>query len=219
MKREIIALALLFQPLFAALNAQVLLGGNFNILAIKESKISGTQLGAYKMSMATLAPRLAFISGDQWYGFDVGVTAIKTSILDQPAPLQDARVNLFSASPFFRYLKKTNQYFGIWIEAQAGAGFGNETKEEIVIAKYVTFNAGLRPGVLFAVGKHLSFEISFGRFGYTQVTREDVLFPENRENRTDFGFSLNSNKLIVDAYVDNVIYFSNGFTLGANWQF
>lgn len=161
-------------------------------------------------------PRLAYASGNLWYGLDAGVTLINEKD-DFGGTPDEYKTTIASVSPFIRYTKRPVDNFGIWIEGQAGASFGGEKDNDgNKTAEYSGFNVGARPGVIFFIGDHLSFEASFGRLGYTSFTVTNPNESREKETISQAGLMLNSNSLILD---ETALSISNAFQFGVNWLF
>lgn len=218
--QKIITLTALFFMSFATfIQAQFLLGGNIGFSAQKATDEFGGDKEETKVASITFIPRLAYRIENNWVGVDAGITSIKLDEPDFGGGRSESRLNLVSVSPFFRMIKKPTDNFGIWLEAQAGVGFGKSTFEGEDEEKYALINAGLRPGVIFFIGNNLSFEASFGRFGFSRTTVEDAQDSDDRQTNSDFGFSLNNNSLVLGSFLGDGITLTNGFLFGVNWAF
>jgi hypothetical protein len=213
MKNMITFCALLLFGLTTQLNAQFILGGNIGFNSSTTTDERGGDETEFKTTTINVIPRLGYAFGDNWAGLDVGIMNIKeeaSGILDN-----ENTANLISITPFFRHIQKPTDNFGIWIEAQAGAAFGKSQNNGEDDEKISAFGVGIRPGVIFFIGEHLSFEASFGRLGFNQTTLTDANDSDIKETTSEFGLSLNNNGIGISPL--GVI--SNGFTFGVNWMF
>ncbi len=212
-----LALLLFFGIYSSFVSAQFLLGGQFNVSVLKDKdENAGGDDQESTTTFVMLIPRLAYVAGNTWYGIDAGVSLVndKNNFFGTEV---ETKTTIATVAPFFRYMKKPSENFGLWIEGQAGASFGSEKNDDgDKTAKYAGLNIGLRPGVIFFIGEHLSFEASFGRLGYTSLTIEDPNNSSNKETISQVGFMLNSNSVLLDELTLNA---TSGFQFGANWLF
>jgi hypothetical protein len=215
MKNMITLAALLLFGLSTQLNAQFLLGGNIGFSSAKSTTEFGGNESESKSTSITVIPRLGYVFGDNWAGLDAGIINMKSESPRFPSGTDENTANLISISPFFRHIQKPTENFGIWIEAQAGAAFGKSQDNGEDDEKISAFGVGIRPGVIFFIGEHLSFEASFGRLGFNQTTFTDANDSDIKETTSEFGLSLNNNGIGISPL--GVI--SNGFTFGVNWMF
>jgi len=198
-----ILLFTLFLSFSIAANAQLLLGGQFSIHASSdESHNANTTLETSKYAEIIVLPRLGYIFGDFMAGVDAGfrTTALKTP--DFPNGTNETTTAAFQIGPFMRYTKKPVPNFGIWAEAQVNAAFGQREFNKRKTDETFGLDAGIRPGVIFYVGKHLSFEASFGQFGFTSTRFTDPDNSDNFQTENDFGLDLGGT-----------------FDFGVNWTF
>ena len=210
-----LAILVLFGAFATAASAQFLLGGQFNASVVKDKQVGTGDDFESTTTLVTLIPRLAFASGNMWYGLDAGVNLIKDKS-DLSGGSTETKTTIATIAPFFRSIKRFDN-LGIWIEAQAGASFGSaKDNDGNKTDKYTGFNVGLRPGVILFIGDHLSFEASFGRLGYTSFTDEDPNDSSNKETVSQAGLMLNSNTILLD---QNTLGATTGFLFGANWLF
>lgn len=211
-----ITLLALFCALTTCLSAQFLLGGQLNFSSIKSKEDGGGDDDESSTTLITVMPRLAYASGNLWYGLDAGVSLIneKDEFLNET---NESKTTIANIAPFIRYTKRPVDDLGIWIEGQAGASFGSRKNDAgDKVAKYTGFNIGLRPGVIFFIGEHLSFEASFGRLGFTSFTTENPNDSDDKETLTQVGLILNGNSILLD---ETALTISNGFQFGVNWLF
>jgi hypothetical protein len=211
-----LTLLALFAALSTALSAQFLVGGQFNLSSIKSTSKSGTSTAEYTTNFVTLLPRFAYAQNNLWFGLDAGVNLINFNS-DVAGNTFKSSVSIATIAPFVRYTKRPVDYLGLWIEGQAGASFGsrknNDGKKTV---NYSGINAGFRPGVIVFIGKHLSFEASFGQLGFSSLTSTDANDSNIKTTDREIGLILNRNLIDVDE--DNLT-FKSGFQFGANWQF
>lgn len=222
MKKILFLSAMLFLGLNNLLQAQFIIGGNIGISAQKYIQEDGGDKQEAKITNVTLIPRLGYAFGNFWAGIDVGNTSVKVDQPDFGGNQTAYKVNLTNVGPFFRYIKKPTENFGIWVEGQAGFTFGKSEEDNLDVAKYSGINVGLRPGVIFMIGKHLTFEASFGRLGFTQTTITDANDSNQKETSSEFGLSMNNNSFNLSSIYfleDFPLVLSNGFLFGANWTF
>jgi len=214
--KKIVALALFFS-VFTTLQAQVFLGGQISFNSYKDKDESGSSQGESTVNFVTLLPRLGYVFGDFVAGLDVGVTSINSKSPRFGGGVDESKTNLTTVGPFVRYVKKPVENIGIWVEAQAGASFGKRTENGVDDSNLSGFNLGVRPGVIFYIGKHLSFEASFGRLGFQSQTTKDAQNSSDKYTTTTAGLSLNSN-VVLDLLGENPTV-SSGFLFGVNWTF
>jgi len=215
MKHLLTLTTLFVLGLFTQANAQFILGGNIGFNAQKETNEVGSDKEETKSTTITVVPRLAYVMGNNWVGLDVGITNNTTKFPGFNNNTIEQKTNLISVNPFFRHIQKPTENFGIWVEAQAGVGFGKAQIDGRDTENVSVFGASLRPGVIFFIGNHLSFEASFGRLGFSQTTVTDADNSDNKDITSDFGLNLNNNGIGINAL--GVI--NSGFLLGVNWLF
>lgn len=215
MKNLITFCTLFLFGLSTQLNAQFLVGGNIGFNTSKNTSERGSDESESKSTIISVIPRLGYVFGDNWAGLDAGVMNMKSESPGFPSGTDENTANLISITPFFRHIQKPTENFGIWIEAQAGAAFGKTQNNGEDDAKISAFGAGIRPGVIFFIGEHLSFEASFGRLGFNQTTVTDANDSDIKDTTSEFGLSLNNNGIGISPL--GVI--SSGFTFGVNWMF
>lgn len=215
MKNLLTLTTLFVLGLFTQVNAQFILGGNIGFNSVKETSENGGSEIESTSSTVTVIPRLAYVMGNNWVGLDVGIQSSTDKSPDFPSGTVERKSSLTTINPFFRHIQKPTENFGIWVEAQAGVGFGKSQFEGTDVEKLSTFGVGIRPGVIFFIGNHLSFEASFGRLGFSQTTIKDANDSDVKDTTTEFGLSVNNNGLGINSL--NVI--SSGFLFGANWSF
>ncbi|MDO8365190.1 MAG: outer membrane beta-barrel protein [Saprospiraceae bacterium] len=197
MKKVLTFTALFIFACATVTQAQFVLGGNigFSTNTIKDEP-SGDE---HKTTSLNLIPRLGYIFGDNWAGLEVGIN----SIMHTDDSDRETKTTLTTVAPFFRHNFLNVNNMGIWMEAQAGAIFGKSEFDGTETAKFTGFGAGIRPGVIFYVGDHLSFDVSFGRLAFSQMKSEDPNDSDNNTTDTDFGLNLNG----------------ENFLFGVNWSF
>jgi len=211
MKKFLTVLALFLLAFSTKVSAQFIVGGNLGFSAQTDTREFGGNKSEDKTTTITVIPRLAYSFGNNWAGLDVGITNTKYAPDDDP----ETTSNLISVSPFFRHIQKPTENFGIWIEGQVGATFGKSQYDGEDDDELFSFGAGIRPGVIFFIGNHLSFEASFGRLGYTKTTITNANDSDYKDSSSEFGLSLNNNGIGISSL--GVI--SNGFLFGVNWAF
>jgi len=189
--KKVLTLTTLFMFAFATMSqAQLVLGGNIGFSTNTEKdKPSGDE---HKTTTLDLVPRLGYIFGNNWAGLEVGINS--TNHTD--ASDRETKNTLTTIAPFFRHNFLNVNNMGIWLEAQAGAVFGKSEYDGTETAKLSGFGAGIRPGVIFYVGDHLSFEASFGRLGFSQMKSEDPDDSDISVTDTNFGLNLNGNTFL-----------------------
>ena len=211
-----LVLLVLVGAIATAVSAQFLIGGQFNIASFKDKEAGNGATREISSTLVTLIPRLAYVSGNIWYGVDAGVSLVNSKF-DLGGNINETKSTIATIAPFIRYVKRPVDNFGIWIEGQAGVSFGNEKDDAgSKTAEYTGYNVGLRPGVIFFIVDHLSFEASFGSMGYSLLTVTD---PENTQVKETFsqaGLTLNSNSLSLD---NTNFGIARGFLFGVNWMF
>jgi hypothetical protein len=143
-----------------------------------------------KATTFTLVPRIAKISGHWMFGLDLGIE--HTSFDDQDpftGRIVEIKTNNFIAGPFVRYVKKPNEFMGVWGEIQMGGSFGNEKYDGNKRINSSSFYTGIRPGIIFYISKHLSFEGSFGSlfFRSNKEKLDDSVFPNAKADKTRRG--------------------------------
>ncbi len=218
MKKFFTLTTFFFFGLSALVHAQFLVGGNIGFSSQKSTDETGNNKVESKFTSVTVIPRLGYVFGNNWAGLDVGLTSFKSESPDFPSGTTEDKLNLISINPFFRFIKKPTDNMGIWLEASAGASFGKSQRDGEDDEKYNIIQAGLRPGVIFFIGDHLSFEASFGRLGFTQTTVTDAQDSNDKIKDSNFGLSLNSNNFVLGNLGENLIL-SSGFLFGVNWTF
>lgn len=214
MKKIFNLTAILALGLITQLNAQFILGGNIGFNSQTEKAEFGSNSEESKSTTVSFMPRLTYGFGNNWAGLEAGIMT-QSSEFPVFEGTREVKSNLINIAPFFRHIQKPTDNFGIWIEAQAGFGFGKSETDGTEDGKISSFGAGVRPGVIFFIGDHLSFEASFGRLGFTQTTFSDPNNSDIKETYSDFGLNLNNNGIGISAL--GVI--NSGFLFGVNWSF
>jgi len=215
MKKLLTLTTILALGLITKVNAQFIVGGNIGFNSQTNKETVGSNESESKSTTITFLPRLAYGFGNNWAGLDVGIMTNTQEYPRFPSGTVEQKYNLISVNPFFRHIQKPLDNFGIWIEAQAGVGFGKAQTDGTDTENIFALGAGLRPGVIFFIGDHLSFEASFGRLGFNQTTITDANDSDIKDTTTDFGLNLNNNGIGINAL--GVI--NSGFLFGVNWTF
>lgn len=211
MKKFLTVLTLLLLAFSTKVSAQFIVGGNLGFSAQKDTREFGGSKTEDKTTTITVIPRLAYSFGNNWAGLDVGITNAKYAPENEPENI----ANFITVSPFFRHIQKPTENFGIWIEGQVGATFGKNKYNGEDANEIFSFGAGIRPGVIFFIGSHLSFEASFGRLGYSRTSVTDPNDSDYKDTSEEFGLSLNNNGIGISP----LGLISNGFLFGVNWAF
>ena len=200
--KQILLIALL-TGLFGTVQAQFILGGQFGFGTTQSKSHTGsTSLETDKTSTVTILPRLAYGFSDMWAGLDAGFVYSHSVRPNLPNSNTVVNTSLFKVSPFIRFIQKPVENIGIWEEAQISGAFGGSETNGSQSDKVSQVAAGIRPGVIFFAGKHLSFEASFGRFGFTSTRHTNPNNSDNYDTENYFGLDLNQT-----------------FIFGVNWAF
>ncbi|HLP94469.1 MAG TPA: outer membrane beta-barrel protein [Saprospiraceae bacterium] len=217
MKKLILFLLIVFGVMSFQANAQFLVGGNLGFSKYQDHDDQGTNEDETTFTSFTLIPRLGYAFGNSWAGLDAGITSLKI----EATGFEDysSTINLTTINPFYRYIQKPTDNFGIWIEGQAGATFGKDKVADVVQTNYFGLNFGLRPGIIFYFGKKLTFEASFGSFGFSKITATSEADSNNKETVTNFGLGINNTSGILQLYSNNAPNYTPGFQFGVNWMF
>lgn len=218
MKKQLITLAL-FLGSITVTQAQVFLSGQFGFNTAKFKDQIGSSTEESTLTTTTVIPRLGFAFGNMIAGIDAGFTS---TVSKEPtfSGTDEDKASSTNIGGFLRFIKKPNDYMGIWAELQAGAGFGKSTNNGQDDEKFSSFSAGVRPGVIFYVGDHLSFEASFGRLGFSSTTVKDASNTNSDDKVTysNFGLSLNSNNYQLN-FLNEDFSITGGFNFAVNWLF
>lgn len=217
MKKLIPFLLIILGSMGFQANAQFLVGGNIGFSKYQDHDDQGTNETETTITSFTLIPRLGYAFGNSWAGLDAGFTSLKVEVTGFEN--FNSTLNLTTINPFYRYIQKPTDNFGIWIEGQAGATFGKDKIGDVVQNNYFGLNFGLRPGVIFYFGKKLSFEASFGNIGFTSLTSTSEADSNNKETVTNFGFGVNNGSNILQLYSGNAPNYTPNFQFGVNWMF
>lgn len=200
--KHILSFAFLMAFAFSAA-AQFILGGQFGLNTTQNKIHTGsTSTETNKSSTLTILPRVAYGFGNTWAGLDVGFEYSHSVSPNFPGGNDITNTSLFEVAPFVRFIKKPADNIGLWAEAQINAAFGGAEVNGRQTSKVAQFGAGIRPGVIFFMGDHLSFEASFGRFGFLSTRNTDPDNSDNYSTNNNFGLSLNGT-----------------FLFGVNWAF
>ncbi len=180
---------ILFTFFFAhSLYAQVFLSGRVGMEFSNESlQIIDEDT---KATAFTFVPRIAKISGHWMFGLDIGFEHASAEDQDPfTGGTIEINTNNFIAGPFVRYVKKPNEFMGIWGEMQMGGSIGNEKYDGEKRLNLSGFYTGIRPGIIFYISKHLSFEGSFGSLSYSsnRVKLDDSISPNAKADKTSRG--------------------------------
>jgi len=106
-----------------------------------------------------------------------------------------------SAGPFCRYYKMLGEQFGFFAEAGVMFGKGESTtlsydpwlgEYRPVTTDVSSFQAGIRPGIVFFLGKRIALESTIGFLGYENVENnfDDDYYSVTDTEYTNFGFSI-----------------------------
>lgn len=215
--KKVLTLAAFYLVFITMSQAQFVLGGNIGFNSAKLTDEFAGDKSEATVTNVTLIPRLGYAFGDFWAGLDVGISNLKYEEEDY-----NSKLNLVNVSPFFRYTKKPTENFGVWIEGQAGFQFGKAEDDGEESAKYSGINAGIRPGVIFFIGDHLSFEASFGRLGFSSTTVTDPDDSDNKTTISNVGLSLNGNGIDLTSLTfldESPTSLVGGFLFGVNYTF
>lgn len=219
MKKQLLVLLFAASATFA--QAQFIASGQFDI-ASQKYKVSGSGSSEESSRTAmTLIPRLAYSFGDIWAGIDIGISNVTDKDPNFSGGTDEDKYSTFFAGPFVRFIKRPSDRMGVWAELQAGFGSGKSTNNGQDDTKFNTLSAGIRPGVIFFISDHLSFEASYGRLGFSSVTTKDAgANPTDAENTfTNFGLSLNSNNYQINFFNEDDLRITGGFNFAVNWMF
>ena len=210
----------LFMGAATFLQAQFLVSGQLGFASNKFKDQSGNSTEESTLTTTTFIPRLGYAFGNMVAGVDVGFTSSVSKEPNFPSGTDEDKVSLTNVGGFLRFIKKPTDYMGIWGELQAGAGFGKSTNNGQDDEKYSSVSAGIRPGVIFFIGNHLSFEASFGRLGFNSTTVKDASAANSDDKVTlsNFGVSLNSNNYQLN-FINEDFTISGGFNFAVNWMF
>lgn len=213
-------LLLFFTVIYLSANGQWILGGNFAITSQKSQLESGSSNVETSLTGIAVLPRLSYtITETQWLGLETGLVSTFYNRPDFNGGNLDEVKQLFSLSPFYRHIFKPAEILGIWVEAQAGAGIGSSRINSEKDDTFSAFTAGIRPGILIWAGKHLSFEASFGRLGYSFVKVKDAAGSADTQTYSEFGFSFNSINNPINLLLQESPQPIGGFQFGVNWKF
>lgn len=116
------------------------------------------------------------------------INASRVTVLDS-----ESTSSIFRIGPFVRYHIPVTEQFYFFAQANVEAGFGNtkRTNDENTIEEDVfTFEAGIRPGILFFLTEKVGIEGSFGFLGYHMNNAN--LNPEPVTITREFGFEMSS---------------------------
>lgn len=208
---------LIFLTLFCVnvswVSAQFIVSGQFNFGVASEKE--GDSDDRTSATLVTVQPRLAFARGKWVFGGDVGATLLARK---EEFGIFERRTNttLFTVGPFARRVWRPVDAMGVWLEGQVSATFGASEENDDKTADYFNLYAGIRPGVIFFIGRHLSFEASYGRLGFARGT---VTYPtgEEKQSSSQFGLLLNDNAGTASLLDGSAP--SSGFLFGVNYQF
>jgi hypothetical protein len=171
---------LLLAGILNTTQAQVILSGSYGFDFIQSE---GDSESSFR-----LIPRIGYAKGNWVGGLDVGFVRTKT--------IDDATVRVTQVGPFLRYIKKTNDFMGIWGEAQVGGAFGRTTENDVELGRSTTFSSSIRPGVIFFFGQHLSFEASFGSVGFS-TTNYNPAASDDNSRISEFGLNLGGSNILL----------------------
>jgi len=219
MKKQF-ALALFFMSAATILQAQFLVGGQLGFNSSKFKEQDGNSTEESTLTTTTVIPRLGFAFGNMWAGLDVGITSAVSKEPTFSGGTDEDKATSTNIGGFLRFIKKPTDNMGIWAEVQAGAGFGKSTNNGQDDAKFTSVSAGIRPGVLFFIGEHLSFEASFGRLGFNSTTIKDASTANSdyKVTNSNVGLSLNSNNYQLN-FINEDFNITGGFNFAVNWMF
>lgn len=149
------------------------------------------------------APRLAFGLKNLVLGVDLG---FKVQDLELPkgttSTVQEITREV-SVAPFLRMVKKTGDYFGLWLELQPGFAFGDIDNGGKENATFWAIQGSIRPGVIIFINSHWSLETSFGNLGYVFSRNFPNSSSSDYTDVSKFGFNANG----------------GGFIFGVNYAF
>jgi hypothetical protein len=183
-----------FVNLFGMAQAQLWLGGQFGYYKGDNFIFEG----ARDVQSTNIAPRIGYQLRNWVFGMDVGYALQKFKNNNG-----SFKVNAYSFGVFGRYIRKTSEHFGLWVELNTGilnGRFNSPNNQFIPSFDYNNFNVGLRPGAIFYLNKHLAAEVTIGQLGMLLATSNY----ESDNKITSFQTSAN---------------ISDRFSLGVNWIF
>jgi hypothetical protein len=183
----------LLMNVVTTLSAQILVSGSYQLRGTA-SRFEST-FGDEEVSNSTLVflPRIGYAYKNFVFGVDAGFQRFSSNFETD----LEYRSWIVSAYPFARVIKKTNDYLGFWAEGQVGGAVGRyrfSGSSASDSGRLYSFSTGIRPGVIFFVGKHLSFEASYGGLAFETLRIDDderVNVFQLGLNNAAYGFGVN----------------------------
>ena len=132
----------------------------------------------------TIAPSFQYFITDRFsLGIQPGFTTLKFDDMEVwGTPIEFDRENIFSVDIFGRYYLLRTQRFGVFGQASAGAGFGNEATENMTLIA-----AGIVPGIQFFINNRWSVEAQLAPI--VSFTSMNADYLDNRV--TEFNVGIN----------------------------
>lgn len=186
----------------AAAHGQIFVSGLYNLSSSNYKSESPSLTQKTSETNVTFIPRFGFVFGNWIAGGDAGFSSITERSKVTPGTGDNKTVTTQTTiGPFVRYVRRPVEWLGLWGEFQTGIQFGAQRVNGDRYYRQNGFGAGLRPGVMFFLGKHLSFEASYGNLSF--VTSKATYEDDSTSRDTYGGLELNNST----------------FLFGANWTF
>lgn len=174
-----------------AANAQVYVGGDFNLWRNTEHKANSTSF--------VVKPEIGYILDEQSQ-IGVGVGYIHTYD-GNSAHNGSVQTNSFVIAPYYRYTFLNLKNVDLFVEAGFGLATGKVKETSSLAGKEVSvesdaansYEFGVKPGVSVNLSNKVSFVAKAGFFGYR--TTNDVAGKDNAFGSNGFGVGLSSNDL------------------------
>lgn len=211
--------AAFFCALATVVHAQLILGGQLTFgFATDKSDYKFGSEDETRTTLISVLPRLAHDVGKNlWIGGDIGITYVTTSN-DAWTTYKKKKTTLISVGPFVRHIWKPVDRMGVLLEGKAGINVGDSKEDQTQTDVFFGFDAGIRPGVIFFIGDHISFEALVGRLGFSSFRNTELDKSDTKVTVNQFGFTLNNNLNGLSYLLDDKFSFG-GILFGVNYRF
>lgn len=149
------------------------------------------------------APRLAFGLKNMVLGVDLGLRWQDLEIPKGTSSTVQEITREVSVAPFLRMVKKTGDYFGLWLELQPGFAVGDIESNGKENGSFWAVQGRIRPGIIIFINSNWSLETSFGNLGYVFSRNFPTSSTSDYTDVSKFGFNANG----------------GGFIFGVNYAF
>ena len=208
MKKKVITMSLLFFYSFSYGQEEIekfeikkgswILGGNVNYSYDKNTSgtSSSTEIKETKGTSFEIVPEIGYaVSKNLIIGLEMSYGGSKPDVPE----FENPETTFFGISPFVTKYYPVNQKLAISLQTKM-IFLKGEIDQKYSSRDYSSFSIGIQPGLIYSLGKRISFKTTLGFLGYVSTKSKDTyeyLFssPEIREtenSKFNFNFGLSS---------------------------